>query len=395
MEKTSVIRRIGFGITAAAVILSLLPFFAVLIRENSFIRQEAAFIGRIHESMPEKEAEIAALLYDTDYTEEELQAGQKTLLALGYTAKGLEILKDRLNNPREQAAEFLPGFFFLAAAVFLLFRLFTHHRGELEAREREIRRLEKRTARIPELELKNRRLSEFVENIAHQIKTPISRVMTSVELLSEEVPEENRTRASECMTHLMSVRRLIDRILEIGRMEAGEVLFHAEPFSLKALLEEEVSAFPEKVQAKLLFSPPEGDFIFSGSAEWLREAVGNLLDNAAKYAGNNEAGDAAENAPDAMKGASEARQSELTLEELPDEYRITLRDFGPGFSEEDLPNLFDRFYRTKDMKKGHVGLGLNIVRLIAEGHKGWISAQNHPEGGALLTILLPRFRLMN
>ena len=135
-------------------------------------------------------------------------------------------------------------------------------------------------------------------------------------------------------------------------------------------------------RTKLLFEPEKGTFIYNGSEEWLREAVSNLLDNTEKYAGSGEED------PDGYI-------CELTTEELPDEYRITVRDFGAGFSEEDLPNLFDRFYRTGDMKKGHVGLGLNLVRLIVEGHQGRIWAENHPEGGALITILLPRFALMN
>ena len=81
---------------------------------------------------------------------------------------------------------------------------------------------------------------------------------------------------------------------------------------------------------------------------------------------------------------------ELCCEEEKDWYRITLRDHGTGFCEEDIPNLFDRFYTPKEMKKGHVDLGLNLCRLIAEGQKGSIHAENCPGGGARFTILLPR-----
>lgn len=382
MEKTLDIRRIGIGIVAAAVILALLPFFEVLLQERSFVRQEAAFIGRVHEKMPEQEAMVLEILYDTDYTADEVSLGRETLVNNGYTRTGLEILKDRLRTAGEGAFAFLPVILAAAALLFLLSRLFRTIRSERAAREEEIRQLNVRLGQIPALELKNQRITDFIENIAHQLKTPLSRVMTSVELLSDELPEDQQTRTEECMDHLTDMRRLIDRILEIGRMDAGEVIFHADSFSLRDLIEETVRTHPLGVHTKLLFNPEQGKFNYSGSEGWLREAFSNLLDNTEKYAGSGKSG------PDGYS-------CELTAEELPDAYRITLRDFGPGFSEEDLPNLFDRFYRTKDMKKGHVGLGLNLVRLIVEGHKGWVLAENHPEGGALITLLLPRLVLMN
>ena len=381
-ERMMTIRRIGYGIAAAAVILSLLPFFVAFFKERNFIRQEAAFIGRVHEKLSEQEAEILEIMYDTDYTAQEISTGQEALINNGYTRTGLDILKKRLRKPETGIMMILPVVLISILLFFLLYRLLRKVQAMDTAAEEEIRQGNIELKRIPELELKNRRITDFIENIAHQLKTPLSRVMTSVELLQEELPEEKQARTTECMDHLMDMRRLIDRILEIGRMDAGEVIFHADSFSLRDLIEETVRTHPLGVHTKLLFNPEQGKFNYSGSEGWLREAFSNLLDNTEKYAGSGKSG------PDVYS-------CELTAEELPDAYRITLRDFGPGFSEEDLPNLFDRFYRTKDMKKGHVGLGLNLVRLIVEGHKGWVLAENHPEGGALITLLLPRLVLMN
>ena len=145
--------------------------------------------------------------------------------------------------------------------------------------------------------------------------------------------------------------------------------------SLSLLFEEILQEYPENQRAVLRTRPSDARFLYHGSPEWLREAFINILDNAEKY-------------------GSGSQLPELMLEELPEEYRITLRDYGPGFSEEDLPHLFDRFYRAQKLVKGHVGLGLNLTKLIIEGHKGTIHAENHPEGGALFTILLPRLDLM-
>ena len=122
-EKTTTIRRIGFGVTVAVMILALLPFFVALLQERSFIRQEAAFIGRIHEKLPEQEAMVLEILYDTDYTADEVSLGQETLVNNGYTRTGLEILKDRLRAAGEGAFAFLPVILAAAALLFLLSRL--------------------------------------------------------------------------------------------------------------------------------------------------------------------------------------------------------------------------------------------------------------------------------
>lgn len=381
-EKQDVRFRHGWirGLSAVFVLLLLLqPFLLLTVIERSCLEQEAALIGRVHERLPEQEAGIIALIYDTDGTQEKVEAGKETILKYGYTEYGFSVLKKRL-RPRG-AVLFVSAAGILSAAVFLLilFDFRRRFKAEKEALLSEIGRLRKACGELASLRLQNGRLKDFTENIAHQIKTPLARVLTSLEVLSDDVPETVQSRIAECTAHLTEIRQLIRRMLEIGRMEAGEVLFRAESFSLKALSEELLSDLPEESRPVLQTQPEEGSFIFDGSEEWIREALANLFDNLSKY--GESTGDSSEKAV-------------LSIEELPDEYRLTLRDHGPGFSEADLPYLFDRFYRTEEMKKGHVGLGMNLVRLIVEGHKGRVTAGNHPDGGAVLTVLLPRYRTL-
>lgn len=362
-------RRLRMAVTAAVVMLSLLPLFAYVWKEQQLLRYEKALIGRIHRDFPEQEAELTALLYEKDRSTELMKSGEETLLFLGYTEKGLPILKRRISDRKEV----LPVILIPAGVSVLLLLLISAVFRRMRVKERksaqEIRALQDRIQKLSSLEQQNERLHAFTENIAHQIKTPLSRVMTSLELL----PEDSRT--DECIRHIEEIRRLIARLLSIGRLEAGEVLFTGQDFSLCEMLSELLSEYGEDSAPSLTLIPKNGSFSFSGDSEWLREAFRNLLDNAAKY------------------GASE-KSAELVLEEFPEEYRLTLRDYGPGFDEEDLPHLFDRFYRTKEMQKGHVGLGLHLARLIIEGHKGSIRAENHPDRGAVFTILLPRFITM-
>ena len=373
-RKDRKINTLGTVLFIAAVLFALVPAVTLAVKEWAVLRYEKAFIGEIHEKLPDREAEVLAALFKTEVTSEKVEAGEQVLEDQAYTEQGSRELEKRLRRPWEIPAAVCAGLVFSAALVFLLLRLRKSMISALQEKDRELAAGQKKLDELSALSDLNRRLREFIENIAHQLKTPLSRVMTSLEILQEEAGRAEE-RTAECITHIETTRTLVDRLLAIGRLEAGEVVFSSEPMSLRLLFEEVLQAYPEDRRAVLRTEPPEGEFISYGSPEWLREALVNLLDNAEKY------------------GSSE-KPPELTLEEFSEAYRITLRDYGPGISEEDLPYLFDRFYRTQDMKKGHVGLGLNLVKLIIEGHKGTVRAENHPEGGALFTILPPKLALM-
>ena len=386
---------------AAAFCLFLLPVFTLFLQGRFLLERETAFLGRVHQEHPEWEAEVLEMLYEETDSEEELSAGQKAFLENGYTRKGPGILKGRLMQRKALLIGGGASVLLTAALLLLFLRLQKLHREDLTKLSQENRDLSEQLMEIPVLQRQNARLQQFIENIAHQIKTPLSRAMTSMELLRDFTEEENRDseehflpdflrpfplkkrrddeknavyseRVSECITHLLGIRELIDRLLAIGRMEAGEVVFSSDPISLPAVLSEVLSEVPEENRPHLSKNPENAAFIWHGSYSWTREAIRNLITNCLTHGKSSEPAD-------------------ITLFEQPEEYRITIRDHGPGFSDEDLPNIFDRFYQPQEVKKGHVGLGLNLAKLIIEGQKGEITAGNHPEGGAVFTLFLPRF----
>ena len=389
------------GVVILLLFLSFLPVCMLGMKELAVRRSQKAFLGAVHRALPEQEAEIAALLYRTekegtgfffstemkdDFDKEEnddlVREGEDLLLSLGYR-------EGRLRDPFEFGDPIVWIFAILAGGSLglLLFRLLLKDRRAFHEEQQGLRReLSCSSAEIKELQAvseTNQRLKDFIENTAHQLKTPLSRIITSLELLEETLSdlveekgiERALSRVSECTSHVEDTEKLVERLLAIGRLEAGEAVFLSEPFSLSLLSEELLAAYDPGNRPALLLIPETGDFLYHGSPAWIREALSNLINNAVTY------------------GASQ-KVPVLTLQELPEAFRITLRDYGPGFSEADLPRLFDRFYRTQEMKKGHVGLGLNLAKLIIEGHKGRIMAENHAEGGALFTILLPKYELM-
>ena len=371
--KTEVKRRIPYVILLLTVVIALiLPCAAVLYQERSLIRYEKALMGNVHRLLPEHTGELAYILYQTEPEAGLIQEGEAAFASLAYMDQELTGKQRLVRQRGALLGAGLLGLCLAALPLVMYYFLKKLHAEEFHEQNQALCQLQEQAAEASALSLLNARLKDFTENIAHQIKTPLSRIMTSLELLREETQAR---RVQECIEHTDSIRELVNRLLAIGRLEAGEVIFTSEIFSLSILAEEILEETPGETRPQLILIPEDGEFLFSGSPEWIREALANLVDNAGKY------------------GVSE-KPPELTIEELPEEYRIRLRDYGPGFSEEELPQLFDRFYRTSRMEKGHVGLGLNLAKLIIEGHKGRISAGNHPEGGALFTILLPKLALM-
>jgi two-component system sensor histidine kinase MprB len=135
-------------------------------------------------------------------------------------------------------------------------------------------------------------------------------------------------------------------------------------------LDEIVAAAVERARRRApgtIFDAHLEPVVVNGAADRLDRAVTNLFDNAAKWGGD---------------GRVEVR--------LGADGELTVRDHGPGFEADDLPHVFDRFYRARAARgmRGS-GLGLAIVRQTAESHGGSVSAENAPGGGALLRLRLP------
>ena len=133
---------------------------------------------------------------------------------------------------------------------------------------------------------------------------------------------------------------------------------------LDAIVEHLVERARRRSANRVAFKALTEPTVVSGEPARISRAIGNLLDNGAKWS------------PD---GA--------TVEVRLASGEVAVRDHGPGFAAADLPHVFERFYRASNARgKPGSGLGLAIVRQAAEAHGGWVKAENAPDGGALLTV---------
>jgi two-component system, OmpR family, sensor histidine kinase MprB len=206
----------------------------------------------------------------------------------------------------------------------------------------------------------------LVSDASHELRTPLTSLRTNVEILgrADALPEEERRQLLDDVdSELDELSRLIADIVDLARN--GEPQHIEEDVRLDLLVADAADRARRRAPA-VAFETSLEETVVYGSRERLYRAVSNLLDNAVKWS------------PDG--GAVEVRVADGS---------VSVRDHGPGIAEEDLPKVFDRFYRAPEARgQPGSGLGLAIVRQVAESHGGSVSAARADGGGTIVRLQL-------
>jgi two-component system sensor histidine kinase MprB len=220
------------------------------------------------------------------------------------------------------------------------------------------------------LEESTRAQRQLVADASHELRTPLTSVRTNIEVLAGDrtlPPEDRRRLLSDVVEQLAEMTMLISELIELARAEQHV----AEPEDVRLdLLVADVVDRARRNRPEVAYSVDLEPVTVQGVPATLERAVGNLLDNAAKWSPPGEV-------------------VEVSLRHG----RLVVRDHGPGISEEDLPFVFDRFYRARAARgMPGSGLGLAIVRQVAEAHGGEVLAEGADGGGTrmVLTLGVPR-----
>ena len=218
--------------------------------------------------------------------------------------------------------------------------------------------------------------AHFTADAAHELRTPLSVMLAHAQYglgSTCDNPEHHETFvASERAANRM--RRLIDSLLELARLDAGQEAPQCQPCDLAAITAECISLVQPMADARGIHIHTElSTALCACDADRLAQVITNLLTNAIHY--NYDGG--------TVHVGTQHDHSTISL---------TVHNTGPGIPAVDLPHIFDRFYRADQARASHTGrtgLGLAIAKAIVQAHGGSITATSEPEQGATFTVMLP------
>jgi len=234
-------------------------------------------------------------------------------------------------------------------------------------------------------------LSQFASMFAHDIRNPLTGIKKTLELLSQRAelqaePQGRLLADLRFTTHLLL--GMINDMLDVYQESYSGLPLVSSSFSVGALLEETAHLFRSEADAKgvaIRLELQDGGVTFTGDRRRLQRVGINLVHNALKYSPSQGV---------IILSARVERGGRLTVPLDPPGEAILLlqvRDEGPGVDQDELPHIFEMFFRKKDGHDLRIGrgLGLHFCRLVVEAHGGRIWAANRPTGGAVFSVLLP------
>lgn len=208
--------------------------------------------------------------------------------------------------------------------------------------------------------------AENLSNIAHQLKTPITSISLTVQMAKEHL---GKARTAEIERQLNRLMHLEEALLLLSRIDAGTLAFDRKPtdvFTILSLASDNL--YELSMQNGVLIDIPEmGEMDINVDLNWTMEAVMNLMKNC-------------------MEATETGTAVHCSYEKNPLYVQIRIWDEGEGFTKEDLPHLFERFYRGEKTKNTGIGIGLSLSKAIIEMQNGIIRAFNLPNSGACFEI---------
>lgn len=247
----------------------------------------------------------------------------------------------------------------------------------------------------------------FLQDSAHELKTPLAVIEATSSAMIDGVYTPERRHLETIRDQSRILARIVDDLRTISLAEGGHLPLQRRPLDVRAVLESVAAGFEARAVSnavKLSTDGPSG-LIVDADPDRLRQIVGALVDNALRHtpaggsvqivAFGSAAVAPASSGKSASVGGKAASLVGKTAQSRP-LVRIAIEDSGPGIPDEALGSIFERFYQadaSRSRGTGTSGLGLSIVKALAEAHGGRAGAENREEGGARLWIELPALRL--
>ncbi|WP_079709907.1 ATP-binding protein [Paraliobacillus ryukyuensis] len=223
---------------------------------------------------------------------------------------------------------------------------------------------------------------EFIANVSHELRTPISMLQGYSEAIVDDIaasPEEKNELASIIRDESLRMGRLVNELLDLARMKAGHEVLHKKEVNLALFIDRIIRKFQVPANEQMIHIYTENKVELATifvDQDRLEQVLTNLIDNAMQHTEKN-------------------GEVKLIVEEEVKNVRFSIKDTGSGISDDDLPFVFERFYkadksRKKTSKRKGTGLGLSIAKNIVEAHDGTITVQSKHGEGTTFSFVIPK-----
>lgn len=393
MLKNPELKAILFKLVLAQVILASLVFFVVkyelAVINRAITTQNIALTGQILSKHPELEDEIVQFITQ-EADQAEIFKGKQILRKYGYQEDLLASAQPVLKNlafsfPIKVAMVIFTFILPIALLVFFNYQkmyqqinqvslaaesvvdgdftiVFPHDReGEFGILIHNFNMMANRLKlSLEKLNEDKNFLQNMISDISHQLKTPLSSLITMNELLLADkvAPADQRDFFEKCHSQLVRMEWLVTNMLKMAKLEAGNIVFKSQRLLLaevikRALIPLQVDVEQKQQQMQVFGKVDEVSFL--GDKDWTAEALTNIIKNCLEH-------------------TREGGKIQIELSETPLFSRISISDNGEGIDSRDLPHIFKRFYKgSNSVKTESIGIGLALAKLIIESQNGDIS----------------------
>ncbi|MFG2963318.1 ATP-binding protein [Streptomyces sp. NPDC048288] len=215
----------------------------------------------------------------------------------------------------------------------------------------------------------------MVSDVAHELRTPLSTIRSWLEAAQDGLAASDEAFVASLLEEALLLQHIVDDLQHLAQADAGRFRLHPEPVRLRELLDQVTAAHRGRVETAdvTLITRTEGDPTLTADPVRLRQTIGNLLSNAIRHT---------------PPGGAVT----LRCRRAGDQVLIEVADTGTGIAADDLPRVFDRFWRadkSRSRQTGGSGLGLAIVRQLTEAHGGTVSVTSTPNTETVFTLRLP------
>ena len=350
---------LGVMAVSVIIIVSLIVYYNI---------KQRALVGALYLSDENSAVQLVNNLMYLNINKYTLQAGSEAMLEAGYSAKGYTYLL-RINGE-------LVSYIVIALilAVIFIYGLISCYKIGKKDYMGQIKLIAgKNVALKDELnkeheynKIQYKKMQEFVENIAHQIKTPLSVITMKLEMIQElcGINEDICRLITDCTKNTFKIKMFIKKLLDISRIESGKITLSSDEIVIDYIVEESVEcAVDDKQKVSVNYGNEDRHRKMYADEGWLLEALINVISNCYEHINQKKDG------------------------------MITISDNGDGIQDCDIAGIFDRFMSRKSQDEFHAGIGLNLSKLIIEAHHGNIRAGNSDKyGGAQFKIILPLYK---